>query len=198
MKRTIVIILLEAFADWEAAFLAAALRGGTAPGAEGLFDVKYMTPHRRPVTSIGGLSVTADLDASALPDDCAGLVLTGGMGWRTPEAELTVPIVEEAVRRGLPVGGICNATLFLAAHGFLDSVRHTGNTVEMMRQWGGGKYRGEKLYIERQAVADGGFVTANGTAALEFTREYMRTLGAYRTEDIDGWYAFNKRGFYAE
>lgn len=196
MKPEITTVLLNGFADWEAAFLATALRGGLYPGDGGHFGVRYMTPDGQAVESLGGMRVLPDCDASALPDGCAGVVLVGGTGWQSPEAELIVPIVAEARRRGIPVGGICNATLFLAAHGFLDTVRHTGNTAEAMKQWGGGRYRGESLYEERQSVSDGGVVTANGTASLEFTRDYLHLLLPELHGQIDSWYMFYKNGFY--
>ena len=118
------------------------------------------------------------------------------MSWRSPEAEQVAPLVARALERGLPVGAICNATLFLAAHGFLNTVRHTGNTVRLMKEWGGERYTGESRYEERQAVSDGGIVTANGTGYLEFTRAYLLALGADTPEAIETSYRFNKQGFY--
>ena len=105
-------------------------------------------------------------------------MLAGGLGWQSTEAERIAPLVEQALALRLPVGAICNATLFLAAHGFLNKVRHTGNTAEMMEQWGGGRYTGRPLYEERQAVSDRGIVTANGTGYAEFAREMLRLLDA--------------------
>lgn len=198
-KQEVIIVLLEEFADWEAAHLAPALRAGIAVGPElspGRYDVKYLTPDGRSVRSLGGMRVEADYDASRLPERCAGLVLAGGMGWQSPEAERIVPLVEQAIARRIPVGAICNATLFLAAHGFLNDVRHTGNTAELMHEWGGGRYTGASRYEERQAVCDGGIVTANGSADLEFTRLCLLALGADTPERIEEFYAFNKRGFY--
>lgn len=194
----VVIVLLDAFADWETALLAPALRSGIAIGPElrpGRWEVKYLTPDGAPVRSLGGLRVVPDYDASAWPEACAGLILTGGMGWQSPEAGRIVPLVAEARRRGLPVGAICNATLFLAAHGFLNDVRHTGNTVGMMKAWGGDRYTGEALYEERQAVSDGGIVTANGSAAPEFTRACLLALGADTPEYIERFYRLHKEGF---
>lgn len=201
MKKEVIIVLLDRFADWEAAFLAPALRTGIQLGPEstpGRYEVAYLTPDGKPVRSLGGLRVSPDRDAASLPDDCAGLVLAGGMGWQNPEAERIVPLVEEARRRNIPVGGICNATLFLAAHGFLNEVRHTGNTAEMMEQWGGGRYTGRPLYEERQVVSDRGIVTANGSASLEFAREMLLALEADTPERIAALYAFNKNGFYRD
>ena len=192
--KEIVIVLLDRFADWEAAFLAPALRGGVMPGHPGYCEVKYMTPDGGPATSLGGLRMTPDYAADRLPAQCAGVVLAGGMDWDKPEAEKIAGIVEEARRRGLPVGAICNAVSFLAAHGFLNEVRHTGNTVEMLQKWGGDRYTGAARYEERQAVRDGGMVTANGTGYLEFSREYLLALGADEPEAIGAWYEFSKHG----
>ena len=195
MEKEIVFVLLDDFADWEAAFLAPALRAGTMPGRPASYGVKYMTPDGRPVRSIGGLRAAADCDASALPEACAGLILVGGMQWQSEAAQRIVPLVGEALARGIVVGAICNAASFLAAHGFLNGVRHTGNGLEMLREWGGANYTGEKLYQERQAVRDGNVVTANGTGQLEFTCECLLALAADTPEAIEASYKFNKEGF---
>lgn len=197
MQRTVYIVLLDGFADWEAAYLAPALRGGVQPGRPAFGAVAYLAPGGRPVRSIGGLTVTPDGAVEAgLPADCAGLVLAGGMGWQQPEAEAVDRLVREARSRELPVGAICNACAFLAAHGHLNDIRHTGNTVEQLRAWSGDRYTGAALFEERQAVADGGIVTANGSAALEFTRACLLALGADTAEAIEASYRFNREGFY--
>lgn len=198
MEKEIVFVLLDDFADWEAAFLAPALRAGTMPGRPASFGVKYMTPDGRPVRSIGGMQATADCDALALPDTCAGLVLVGGMQWQSEAARRIAPLVGEALSRGMLVGAICNAASFLAAHGFLNNVRHTGNTVEMLKTWSGANYTGEALYEQRQAVRDGNIVTANGSGYLEFTRECLLALSADTPEAIEASYRFNKDGFCKE
>ncbi len=186
-NKEIIIVLLDRFADWEAAFLAPALRGGVMPGHPACCEVKYMTPDGAPVCSLGGMSVTPDYAAGPLPTECAGVILAGGLNWDTPEAEKIVPVVKEARRRGLLVGAICNAASFLA-----------GSTVEMLQKWGGERYTGAAHYEERQAVRDGNIVTANGSGYLEFTRECLLALDADTTEAIEASYEFNKRGFYAK
>ena len=133
------------------------------------------------------MTLPPDCDTEALPDDCAGLILVGGMSWATPETERIVPLVREALSHGILVGAICNAASFLAAHGFLNGVRHTGNGLEMLREWGGANYTGE-----------GNVVTANGSGYLEFTRECLLALEADTPEQIAASYAFNKHGFYQE
>lgn len=197
MKK-VLFVLLDDFADWEGAFLASALRAGVMPGRPGSYEVEYAAPEGRKVRSIGGMTVTPDRDTAALPAACAALVLIGGMSWNTPQAETIVPLVREALSRGILVGAICNASAFLAAHGFLNNVKHTGNTLELLREWGGAKYTGGDLYEERQAVRDGNIVTANGTGYLEFTRECLLWLEADAPESVAASYEFNKHGFYRE
>ena len=169
MEKEIVFVLLDDFADWEAAFLAPALRAGTMPGRPASYGVKYMTPDGRPVRSIGGLRAAADCDASALPEACAGLILVGGMQWQSEAAQRIVPLVGEALARGIVVGAICNAVSFMAAHGFLNRCPAHGQHPRNAAKVGGANYTGEELYEERQAVRDGNVVTANGTGQLEFT-----------------------------
>lgn len=196
--KNVLFVLLDDFADWEAAFLAPALRAGIMPGQQGSFEVLYAAPDGRPVRSIGGMQVVPDRDLSALPDHCAGIVLVGGMSWNTPAAGEVAPLVRQALERGLLVGAICNACCFMAAQGLLNGVRHTGNTLEMLREWGGPHYTGEGRFEERQAVHDGQIVTANGSGYLEFAREFLLGLGVYQIEAIGGWYAFFRHGLYKE
>ncbi|HCC52036.1 MAG TPA: hypothetical protein DEQ30_08255 [Porphyromonadaceae bacterium] len=75
--------------------------------------------------SIGGFKVLPDYDVNTLPDNHAGLVLIGGMSCFTPEAEQLVPLVEKAIKENKLVAGICNASVFLGKHGFLNNVKHT-------------------------------------------------------------------------
>lgn len=197
MKQTVLLVVLNEYADWEAAFLAASLNAGVMPGSERKYMPKIVAPSLEPVRSLGGFRTVPDFDFDTVPDDYAALVLVGGMQWRSAEAGGVVRLVRQAVERGKIVGAICNAVSFLAAHGFLNSVRHTGNTLEQLKLWGGAGYTNEGGYVERQAVADGRIVTANGTGYLEFTRELLGLLEADSPERIQAFYAFNKNGLYS-
>ena len=197
MKKEVLFLLLDDFADWEGAFLTTGLNTGlTMAGGGTPYVSRTLTPTQKQVRSIGGLVVTVDYTAATMPEDYAALILVGGMAWQSEEAQRVVPIVEAALARGVLVGAICNAAAFLAAHGFLNGVRHTGNTLEMLREWGGANYMGADLYEERQAVRDGNIVTANGTGYLEFTRECLLWLHADTDEVIEASYQFNKHGLY--
>lgn len=198
MKREVLFLILDRYADWEGAFLAAALNGGVELGGKVKYTPRTVAPTMDEVVSIGGFRTCPDYDFRSIPDDYAALVLVGGMSWQSPEAEQVTEIVSKALGRGTAVGAICNGASFLAAHGFLNDVRHTGNTVEQLKAWGGDNYTNEAGYVEAQAVADGGIVTANGTGYLEFAREMLRLLDADTEEKIAAWYDFSRNGFYRQ
>ena len=132
-----------------------------------------------------------------LPDDYAALVLIGGFGWATPVAEKVVPVVRQAIERGKIVGAICNGASFMAKHGFLNSINHTGNGIEQLSLWGGEAYTNADGYVNAQAVSYGNIVTANGSAALEFAREMLLLLENDTPERIEMYYQFNKQGLCA-
>ncbi len=188
--KEVLLVLLNEYADWESAFLAAGLRSG------GRYVPRVVGPTREAVVSIGGFRTLPDYDFATLPEEYAALVLIGGTGWQSAEAERVAELAQRARERGKIVGGICNGASFLAAHGFLNEVRHTGNTVEQLKLWGEERYTNEAGFVERQAVADGGIVTANGTGYLEFSRELLLLLEADASERIEADYAFQKNGLY--
>lgn len=193
MKKEVIVVLLNDFADWEGAFIASNLNGGVEPG-RAKYTVKTLSVTKDPVVSIGGFKVLPDYDIHSIPDDYVGLVLVGGMSWFTPDAQLIVPLVKEAIGNNKLVAGICNASVFLGVHGFLNQVKHTSNTLEYLKQCAGESYTGEAGYINEQAVRDGNIVTANGTGYLEFCREILYALDADTPEKIESSYQFAKVG----
>lgn len=188
--KTVLFVLLDKFADWEAAPLAAAV---TTLGGQ----VKVASPNGQPVRSIGGFTTMPDTDISLNSlDGCHGVVLIGGMSWRENVAETVAPMVRSAVERKLPVGAICDAVVFLARCGVLNDVAHTGNMLADLQNYAGKNYSGEKLYRNEPAVRDNSIVTANGTAALEFAREMLVVLAMLSSDDSAKWYRLFKSGCY--
>ena len=130
-----------------------------------------------------------------MPSDYAALILVGGYGWAQDDvAGKVVPIVQNAIDKGIIVGAICNAASFLAKHGFLNGIRHTGNGVDQLKLWGGARYTNEAGYVNAQAVSDSKIVTANGSGYLEFARELLMLLEVDPKEKIEGFYQFQKVG----
>lgn len=196
MKQEVLFILLNEYADWEGAFLSISLNTGVIPGNEIKYIPKTVTPTLEGVRSIGGFRTMPDYSFQTMPADYAALILIGGMQWKSPEAELVAPIVQEALKRGKIVGAICNAASFLCSHGFLNDVKHTGNTLSQLKLWGGDPYTNEAGYQEKQAVSDKNIVTANGTGHLEFARELLLLLNADTPENIEASYNYYKTDLY--
>lgn len=195
MKKEVIFVLLNRFADWEAAYTAVCLNTGVIPGRPVKYISKTLSLTKEPIMSIGGFTVLPDYDLHTLPEDCAGLVMVGGdNNWFSPEAESLVPLVEKMIRENRLVAGICNASVFLGKHGFLNHVKHTSNSIEYLKNIAGETYTGDGYYIKKQAVRDGNIVTANGTAQLEFCREILYALDADEPEIIEGSYSFYKNG----
>lgn len=194
MKKEILFVLLNDFADWEGAYIAPNLQAGVEPGSECKYVVKTVSVTKEPVKSIGGFNLLPDYDINDIPADYAGIVLIGGMSWFSPEAELIVPLVKDAIENKKLVAGICNASVFLGKHGFLNEVNHTSNGLEYLKAYAGPNYTGECHYINESAVRDGNIVTANGFAALEFSREILFVLEADTPKKIERSYRMYKSG----
>ena len=192
MKKTVLFLILDQYADWEASYLSALL---IALGQD-RFSVKTVSLTTDSVRSIGGFTVLPDYDLQSAPKDFEGLVLVGGMSWRKEEALQVKPLVQTALNNKKVLAGICDASGFLGTLGVLNHVRHTSNDLNDLKQWAKDAYTGEEYYVMQPAVRDGNIVTANGTAPLEFAREVLTALDAAPEINIMEWYNFHKYGFY--
>lgn len=192
MKKQILFVILEQFADWEVAYLSSALY----MLGNGHYEVRTVSLTTGAVTSIGGFRVLPDYSVYSIPSDYEALILIGGMSWRNEEAGKIKPLIEKCLANGKILGGICDASAFLGTAGALNNVRHTSNDQKDLKQWAGESYTGEKHYVMQQAVSDKNIITANGTAALEFAREVLLTLKAAPRDKIMEWYNFHKLGMY--
>lgn len=198
MNNEILYVLLPDYAAHEIVYLSEAIASDEQLLKENPKYVnKIVAPTMDPVKSIGGFRTLPDYSFDTMPDDYAAMVLIGGFGWATSVADKVVPIVKRAIENGKIVGAICNAASFLAKHGFLNHVRHTGNGVEQLNLWGGENYAGVAMYLHEQAVSDKNIVTANGSATLEFAKELLLLLENDTPERIEMYYQFNKQGFCA-
>lgn len=197
MKNEVLYLLLDNYADHEPVFLATAINCGERGMKENpKYINKTVAPDLNPVRSCGGFRTVPDYSFETMPDEYAALILIGGYGWLDDEtANKVVPIVRTAIEKGRVVGAICNAASFLAKHGFLNNIRHTGNGLEQLNLWGGNNYTNQAGYIHEQAASDKGIVTANGTGELEFARELLFLLENDTPEQIEMFYRFNKEGF---
>lgn len=198
MNNEILYIVLPDFAEHEMVYLAEAVASDEYALKENPKYVnKFVAPTMNPVKSIGGFRLLPDYSFDTMPEDYAALVLIGGFGWATPIADKVVPLVKHAIDNGKIVGAICNAASFMAKHGFLNNIKHTGNGIEQLKIWGGENYNNPDGYVNAQAASDANIVTANGSATLEFTKELLLLLANDTPERIEMYYQFNKHGFCA-
>lgn len=158
--------------------------------------MKTLSLDTRSKTSMGGFQVLSDYSLEDFPQNFSLLILAGGDAWLEQKNSAVLPVVDYAVKKHIPVGAICNAANFMAENGYLDQIRHSGNTLEFMKLKAP-HYMGEKNFIEQQAVSDANIITANGSAALEFAREILLLLKAKPENTISEWYKLHKSGFYS-
>jgi len=175
----IAFVLIDPFADWEPALLAA--------GAKDDFGdtVRWLTPGGAPVRSMGGLTVQPDGAAEAFdPSEADALVLIGSPTWQTAQAPDVSAVVRRAWDAGLVVAGICGATLALARAGLFDTRAHTSNGLDYLQHHLPG-YRGAAHYRDgARAVVDGRLVSAGGLAPASFATEVLNLLHPDKAEAI--------------
>lgn len=192
MKKNILFVILQQYADWEAAYLSS----GINMLGDGSYEIKTVSLTNESIASIGGFHTVPDYDIKSIPSEYEALILIGGMTWRDEKAKQVKPLVEECFKKGKVIGGICDASAFLGTVGILNNVNHTSNDLNDLKKCAGKSYTGEEKYIMQQAVSDKNVITANGTAALEFAKEVMLSLKVAPENNIIEWYNFHKLGYY--
>lgn len=191
MKKTILFLILQQYADWEAAYISSAI----SMLEQSKYEIKTVSLSRDCVHSIGGFKVLPDYDVLSVPNDYEALILIGGMTWRSENTQQIKKLVEDCFQKGKILGGICDASAFLGTVGVLNDVIHTSNDLNDLKQWAGSAYTGEAKYIAKQAVSDKNIITANGTAPMEFAKEILLTLNVAE-DKVSDWYNFHKLGLY--
>lgn len=191
MKEKAIFIILDKFADWEYAPLAAVLNGFD-DIIEG-YDVIYASNTLDEIVSLGGLRVKPDITIEEIPEDGEVLILIGGDSWRDAGLDSIVEITKKYLDSGKIVGAICDASRFLGANGLLNNHLHTGNNPRELEN--------EEEYINREgfrmsnSVRSKNLITANGQAPYEFARDVLLAIGTAE-DSVDMWYDFSTMGLY--
>ncbi|MGM0829044.1 MAG: type 1 glutamine amidotransferase family protein [Bacillota bacterium] len=188
MKKVLVFVT-DGFADWEASYVTAEINK-----PETGYQVQTIGIDKDPKMSMGGFTVLPDYSLQDSPLEFEMLIIPGGTGWREEKNQQAKKLVDYCFEHDIPVAAICDATTFLGIHGYLDHLKHTGNSLPYLKE-GAPHYRGDENYIAEQSVSDGCLITANGSGALEFSRDILRKLGVLEGEELEGWYDIFKNGF---
>lgn len=191
MKRKVVFIILDQFADWEGAYLSSVLRDEEMGSIN---EVLWASTDRKPKKSLGNMTVIPDLSLEEIPEDADALILIGGNSWRGEEAKKAADVVRRFLEKKAVVGFICDATYFAAKEGFLNEVLHTGNNQEEMGNLE--NYRNPEGFRMENAISDGRIITANGNNPVEFSKEVLKALELFPAEKIDMWADFYLLGYW--
>lgn len=195
--KEILIFISNEYADWEIGYISTEIR------KTNKYKISTVSIAKEVIISMGGLKVNPtyaidDILNNGI-ENFEMLILCGGYNWGKEKYknEAVKKLVNMFKENSKPISAICDAVTFLAFNGYLNQVKHTGNSWEYISSVCP-NYTGKNNYIEKQCVRTDSFITANGTAALEFSREIMKGLGLKTEDEIDNWYKLNKNGFYSE
>jgi putative intracellular protease/amidase len=189
--KKVLVFITDGFAGWEASYVTAELNK-----PETGFQVQTIAIDKHPKVSMGGLTVLPDysLQDFSFKLEFVMLIIPGGTGWREEKNHQVKKLVSFCFENNILVAAICDATTFLGNYGFLDQHKHTGNSLPYLKE-GAPNYRGDENYIEEQSVSDGCLITANGSGALEFSRDILSKLNVLEDKELEEWYALFKNGF---
>ncbi|WP_188204516.1 type 1 glutamine amidotransferase family protein [Desemzia incerta] len=187
--KDVLLLLTDDWADWEAAHAIAEVN--SVPQ----YTVKTIAVDKLSKTSIGGLRAEIDVSIEEYTDlnNLAMVILPGGFSWHQKRYGKIAAFINQVIAADVPIAAICGATIFLGSHGFLNQVRHTGDSKDFFKEYT--EYEGEDLFVEAQVIRDKNMITANETAAVEFAYEIYKLLEIDTPEAIEDWYENFKHGF---
>ena len=193
--KNIVFVILDEFADWEAAFLSSALNDKNITKN---YTTNFASIDKNLKKSMGNLKVLPDLTLKEIDEnDVDGLVLIGGRTWRSQTEETNSKIVELVKKfKNDPdkvVGAICDAAYFLATNGLLNDRKHTVNSFDEIKD--NLNYTNAKNFVEMESVIDGNLVTAKGDSSIHFAKNMMIVLGDIPEKNVNLFFDIYTIGF---
>ncbi|HVQ01853.1 MAG TPA: type 1 glutamine amidotransferase family protein [Candidatus Thermoplasmatota archaeon] len=196
MEKNVYLFVCENMADWEPALAIAMISDRyTVIPKKNSYRVITFGLTKDPVKTFGGLTIHPDTDITEIGSaDTAMIILPGSTLYEKNDPVQLVPLIESCMRNKIPVAAICGATVFLAKHGFLDTIRHTsagpGNLASLAPH-----YRGREHYVHEPSVIDGGIITANPLGFAEFAYNIIKTLDVFTPEVLEFWMSSVKKGY---
>lgn len=191
--KKVYLYVINTMSDWEYGYLIAELNSGRYFKKD-LVPLKVVTvgANEEIITTMGGLSIKPNicLDECTLESNDL-LVLPGGNTWGEDIHQPILKKIGEALELGTTVAAICGAIEALANIGYLDSIKHTSNSLEYTKMVCP-NYKGEKFYEMGPVVASENLITASGVAPLEFATEVLKKLDVFLPDTLHSWYNLNK------
>jgi putative intracellular protease/amidase len=191
--KKVYLYVFNTMSDWEYGYLIAELNSGRYFKKD-LEPLKVVTvgANKEMIMTMGGLSIKPNLSLDECTLDSKDLlILPGGNTWGEDIHQPILKKVGESLKLGTIVAAICGATEGLANMGYLDSRKHTSNSLEYIKMVCP-NYKGEKFYEVGSAISDENLVTASGVAPLEFAMETLKKLDVFAPDILHSWYNLHK------
>lgn len=188
MKPRAHLLVFDGLADWEPAHALCQINKSQR------FDVRTVGFSKSSVTTMGGLTLTPDINLSDVDaGKTAIFILPGGDMWEEKPHPDVVNLLHRLHEQNVPIAAICGATLEIARAGLTRQTRHTSNSKKYLKAMVP-DYEDEDFYVTELAVTDKNLTTASGLGSLEFGREVIKKLGIHSEADTEMWFRMFKSG----
>ena len=196
MEKNVYLFVCPNLADWEPALAITMIsRLYREIPKRRSYNIVTLGLSKMPVTTFGGVTILPDVDITEFDlEKTAMVILPGSSIYEKDDPLPLIPLIRDCINNSIPVAAICGGTLFLAKHGFLDTVRHTSGGPEWLKKHAP-NYRGEGLYIHSPSVIDRGIITANTVGFIEFAYNIFKALEIFSPEFLEWWLDTFKAGY---
>ena len=196
MDKEVYLYVCAGMADWEPALAIAMISTTNADyPKKKTYKVTTFGLNTQPVRTIGGVNILPDTDLHNVDvSNAAMLIIPGANVFIKSDVPELVPLIKACAQNKIPVAAICGGTLFLARNGFLDTVKHTSLGPKWLKKMAP-SYRGEKNYVHKPSVSDGGFITASIFGNVEFAYDILKSLEVFPPEYLEVWLSAYKNGY---
>lgn len=140
-----------------------------------LEDKPYESSERQRFLIDKTLSATDPLEVDLL-------IIPGGDSSPIYESKALKDFISRVLDNGKTVAGICGGSELLAAMGFLDGKKCTGNTSGITELDLVYPYYKKTLLSDEYVVVDGNLITAQGQAFIEFAVTVAKHMGVIKDE----------------
>ena len=187
----IYLYVLDTLADWEIGYVTGELNSKRFVKKDAPeISLKTVAISKDPVKTMGGLKIIPDCVVDDIEvNDKNVLLLPGADTWADQKQNAIVKKARELLSCGGTVCAICGATVALAHAGLLDNRPHTSNGEGFLEMFCP-TYKGTDFYVDAPSVADGNLITASATGGLLWARDIIKTLGVFKKDTLEAWYAY--------
>jgi putative intracellular protease/amidase len=196
MAKEVYIHVCDGIADWEMALAAAMISKtkGDFPKNK-TYNVVTFSLDKQPIKTMGEINILPDISINDVDiSKVAMVILPGARVYLDSDVPELVPLIETCSKNKIPVAAICGSTAFLAKNGFLNTVQHTSLGPKWLKKMAP-HYKGEKNYVHKPSISDGGFITASLFGQVEFTYNILKTLEVFTPEFLELWFTAFKNGY---